>query len=159
VTANRLSALDCNMLVEKITKNISIWNTNTTSYAGRVALINSVVMGIYTFWATIFIFPKSVIKEVNNKCRNFLWGADEVFKKIPYVSWEETCRSKKYGRLGLVNMEAWNYVNIAKLIWDITKKRTCYGLNRYIADTYVRAPGGNINQSSISVGIRGKFVR
>mgnify|MGYP007039611606 CR=1 FL=1 len=67
--------------------------------------------------------PKSVIKEVNNKCRNFLWGADEVFKKIPYVSWEETCRSKKYGRLGLVNMEAWNYVNIAKLIWDITKKK------------------------------------
>ncbi|KAJ8420245.1 hypothetical protein Cgig2_030825 [Carnegiea gigantea] len=39
-------------------------------------------MGIYSFWATIFIMPKSVLKEVNNRCRNFLWGADEVHKKV-----------------------------------------------------------------------------
>jgi len=49
ITANRLSALDCKMLVEKITKNISIWTTKTKSYAGGVALINSVLMGRYTF--------------------------------------------------------------------------------------------------------------
>jgi len=106
VTANRLSAMDCRVLVEKITKNISIWATKTTSYAGRVALINNVLMGIYTFWATIFILPKSVIKEVNSKCRNFLWGANGVFKKIPYISWEETCKPKRYGGLGLLNIEA-----------------------------------------------------
>ena len=114
--ANRLSAVDCRVLVEKITKNISIWATKTTSYAGRVALINSVLMGIYTFWATIFILPKGVIKEVNTKCRNFLWGADEVYKKIPYISWEDTCKPKKYGALGLLNIEAWNAANIAKLV-------------------------------------------
>ena len=78
--------MDCRLLVEKITKNIATSATRNTSYARRVALIHSVLLGIYTFWATIFILPKSVIKEVNSKCRNFLWGADETYKKIPYIS-------------------------------------------------------------------------
>ena len=55
VIANRLSALDCRLLVEKVTKYIATWETRNTSYAGRVALINNVLMAIYTFWATIFI--------------------------------------------------------------------------------------------------------
>ena len=67
VTASKLSAMDCSLLVDKITKKISIWATKNTSYAGRVALINSVLMGIYSFWATIFIMPKKVIKEVRKK--------------------------------------------------------------------------------------------
>ena len=72
VPASRLSAMDCSLLVDKITKKIAIWATKTKSYAGRVALINGLLMGIYSFWATIFILPKKVIKEVNDKFRNFL---------------------------------------------------------------------------------------
>ncbi|KAJ8430486.1 hypothetical protein Cgig2_004679 [Carnegiea gigantea] len=94
-------------------------------------------MGIYTFWATIFILPKSVIKQLNNVCRNFLWGANEVYRKIPYVSWEETYRPKKYGGLGLLNMEAWNYANIAKLVWAVTMKKDLlwvkWGHGRYLS--------------------------
>ncbi|KAJ8431666.1 hypothetical protein Cgig2_008598 [Carnegiea gigantea] len=121
--------------VEKITKNITIWATKNTSYARRVALSNSILMGIYTFWAMIFILHKGVIKEGNKMCKNFMWGADEVYRKIPHVSWEETCKPKKYGGLGLINMEAWNHASIAKLVWAITKKRTCCGLNGCMSDT------------------------
>jgi len=77
--------------VEKITRKISTWLIRTISYAGRVALINSVLMGVFNFWATIFILAKGVIKELERLCRNYLWGADEAYKRIPYVSWEVTC--------------------------------------------------------------------
>ena len=86
-------------------------------------MINSVLMGIYTFWAIIFILPKGVIKEANRMCRNFLWGADEVYRKIPSMPWEETCKPNKYGGLGLINMETWNHVSTAKLVWAVTIKK------------------------------------
>ena len=53
----------------------------------------------------IVILPKGIIKELERIYKNYLWGADETYKKVPYVSWVETCKSKKYRRLGIKNME------------------------------------------------------
>ena len=58
ITANKLSKIECKLLVEKFTRNITTWATKTIPYAGRVAMVNSVLMGIFTFWATIFVLPK-----------------------------------------------------------------------------------------------------
>ena len=57
MTANKLSKIECSQLVEKITKKIKVWATKTTLYMGRVTLINSVLLGTYNFWASIFIVP------------------------------------------------------------------------------------------------------
>jgi len=111
------------MLVEKFIRNITLWATKTISYAGRVALVNSVLMGVFTFWATIFIFPKGVIKELERLCRNYLWGVDESYRKIPYVSWDETCKPKKFGGLCIRNLEGWNKARIAKLVLAVAKKK------------------------------------
>ena len=91
ITVNKLSKMECMQLVEKFTKRITYWSTKTISYAGRVALINSVLIGVFTFWAAIFISPKGVIKELGRMCRNYLLGAEEVYKKFPYVTWRDTC--------------------------------------------------------------------
>jgi len=66
--------------------------------------------------ATIFILPKGVIKDLKRLCRNYSWGEDEVYKKVPYVSWEETCKPKKNGGLGIRNMKGWKKASIAKLV-------------------------------------------
>jgi len=50
--------------VKKFTRRITTWVIRTISYAGRMALINSVLMGVFNFWAIIFIIPKGVIKEL-----------------------------------------------------------------------------------------------
>ena len=49
-------------------------------------MINSALIGVFNFWAMIFILPKGVIKDLERLCGNYLWGADEVYKKLPYVS-------------------------------------------------------------------------
>ena len=84
VIANKFSKMEYRLLVEKITKKIKTWATKTTPYTGRVTFINGVLMGVYNFWASIFILPQEVIKEVEKLCRK--WGADVTYKKIPYVS-------------------------------------------------------------------------
>jgi len=56
----------------KIKKRVHIWAIQTTSYAGRVAVINFVIMGMFNFWATIFIPPQEVINEI--KCAKIFFG-------------------------------------------------------------------------------------
>ena len=46
ITANKLSKTEGRLLVDKITKKITVWATKTTSYAGRVALINTLLLGV-----------------------------------------------------------------------------------------------------------------
>ena len=91
VIANKLSKLECTQFMEKITKSIKVWATKSISYMGIVTLINSVLMGVFNFWATIFILPQGVIRGIERLCRNYLWGADDAYRKIPFVAWEKVC--------------------------------------------------------------------
>jgi len=58
ITVGRLSSSDCQLLVDKIMAKFQIWGTKNLSYTGKSVLINSVLMGIYGFWASNFILPK-----------------------------------------------------------------------------------------------------
>ena len=99
IIASRLSKGECRLLVEKITAKILIWGSRHISYAGRVILINSVLFGMYNFWAKVFILPQEVIMQVTKVCRNFLWGGSEAYKKVPYIAWDNICIPKKKGGL------------------------------------------------------------
>ncbi|VFQ58399.1 unnamed protein product [Cuscuta campestris] len=114
---------DCDKLTEKIAAKINMWKSKHISYAGRVNLINTILMGVITFWSRIFILPKKVLKRINDLCRNFLWNATAEYKKSPYVQWENICIPKKIGGLGIRNMYLWNKATIMKLNWDIAKKK------------------------------------
>ena len=51
ITANKLFKVECKTLVEKITARITTWALRNISYAGRLLLVNSVLVGIFNFWA------------------------------------------------------------------------------------------------------------
>ena len=57
ITASRLSKIECRSMVEKMTTRIKTWASRHLSYVGRATLIHSVLLGIYTFWAKIFVLP------------------------------------------------------------------------------------------------------
>ena len=62
--SSRLSARDCEVLIAKITTRISGWRVRTLSYAGRLQLVVSVLSSIHAYWASVFIIPLSVSKEI-----------------------------------------------------------------------------------------------
>lgn len=67
-------------------------------------MLQSIVEGMYRFWAQIIVLPKKVLKMVENKCRALLWyGSTLASKKAP-VSWDNVCKTKCYGGLGLRNV-------------------------------------------------------
>ena len=123
ITASRLSKGECTTLVEKITARILVWTSRHISYAGRLVLVNTVLFGMFNFWAQVFIIPQAVVSQVNQICRNFLWGGDAGYKRVPYIAWETLCTPRKQGGLGVKNLNLWNIACIAKLVWAITKKK------------------------------------
>ena len=124
ITSSPLTMMDCNLLVDKITARIRIWSSRHLSYAGRIALINSVLFGLFNYWATIFLMPQKVISRITSLCRNFLWGGKEDHSKPPPpIAWKTVCQAKKHGGLGIKDFEAWNNALIAKLVWAVATKK------------------------------------
>jgi len=74
ITVSILSKLECRAVVENIVGKVTLWATKSISFASRAQLPNSVIFGMFNFWATIFILPQEVIDQMNQICRNYLWG-------------------------------------------------------------------------------------
>ncbi|XP_062114408.1 uncharacterized protein LOC133825493 [Humulus lupulus] len=116
-------AEDCGIIIKKIRLRLNTWGSRHLSFAGRVQLIHSVLLGLRNYWMSIFILPQSVSKEVEKLCRGFLWGMNGNRSRIHVASWEKVCLPKPYGGLGFKEGSKWNQAILAKYIWAITEKR------------------------------------
>ncbi|XP_021774063.1 uncharacterized protein LOC110738014 [Chenopodium quinoa] len=67
LSSKKLTIQQCKPLVNKITSRIKSWAVRFISYAGRLQLIKSVLFGIQTYWAQIFVLPKKIIKEIESR--------------------------------------------------------------------------------------------
>ena len=123
ITTSRLTKIELTSLVEKIMAKVQIWTTRNISFAGRARLINSVIFGMYTSWASIFLLPTEVTDKITGICRNYLWSGTGEYKKAPYISWQQGCMPKSQGGIGIKGLSAWNKATIAKLTWAVAKKK------------------------------------
>jgi len=55
---NPSSVSDCNIITDKMTARLRVWASRHLSYAGRLVLVNSVLMSLHVYWASIFLLPK-----------------------------------------------------------------------------------------------------
>ncbi|XP_062089600.1 uncharacterized protein LOC133796134 [Humulus lupulus] len=116
-------AMDCDIIISKIRQRLHGWASRNLSYAGRVQLIQSVLLGIRNFWMSIFLLPQKVIKEIDRICRGFLWGGNGVRSNFHLASWDLVCRPKSYGGLGFKESVLWNKINLARYVWAISSKQ------------------------------------
>lgn len=90
----------CRVLAHRITKRLTLWTNKFLSYGGRLQLLKSVIEGMVSFWAQIFVLPKKVVKFIEAKCRSFLWAGTALdSKKVP-IAWNLVCQPVQYGGLG-----------------------------------------------------------
>ncbi|XP_062118451.1 uncharacterized protein LOC133832079 [Humulus lupulus] len=116
-------AMDCDLIVSKIRQRLHGWASRNLSYAWRVQLIQSVLLGIRNYLMSIFLLPQKVIKEIDCLCRIFLWGGNGTRSKLHLASWDHVCRPKSYGGLGFKEGVLWNKINLARFILAITSKQ------------------------------------
>lgn len=88
---------DCQPLIEKIKKRISLWTNPFLSIAGRLQLIKSVLMSIPNFWMSSFCLPGECLKEINNLCCALLWSGPALNMKRAKVAWDTITVLKSEG--------------------------------------------------------------
>ncbi|KAL0455515.1 UNVERIFIED_CONTAM: hypothetical protein Slati_0890700 [Sesamum latifolium] len=95
--SSKLSIADCKPLLEKVDARLAGWRHFQLSFARHAQLIKSVLSMFHTYWASVFILPKGVIKAIEAKMRAFLWQGS-TGRGCSKVAWDQVCKPKRTGR-------------------------------------------------------------
>ncbi|XP_062112554.1 uncharacterized protein LOC133823726 [Humulus lupulus] len=123
VCSKKISAAECNGILEKMVAQIKVWSSRNLSYMGRVTLINFVLITIHSYWTQIMILPKKLLKGVEAICRAFLWKGLADINGPGLVAWQHVCFPKKAGGLGFRKVLDWNMAAMGKYVWAIATKK------------------------------------
>ncbi|XP_060968731.1 uncharacterized protein LOC133036230 [Cannabis sativa] len=116
-------ASDCGVILDKLRLKLNGWASRNLSFAGRAQLIQSVLLGIHTFWMSLFILPQKIVAAIDKNCRDFLWGMNGNRSKLHTPSWGKVCLPKHSGGIGFREGKLWNVALIAKHLWALSNKQ------------------------------------
>ncbi|GJS43380.1 putative reverse transcriptase domain, reverse transcriptase zinc-binding domain protein [Tanacetum coccineum] len=116
---SRLLYRDCAELMERLKSRINDWKNRFLSFAGRTQLIQSVLSSMHIYWASVFILPTSLMFELEQLMRGFLWCQGDMKKGKAKVAWDVVCLPKREGGLGIRRLETFNKALISTHIWSI----------------------------------------
>ena len=110
------------ILVEKVLARIRAYSARYLSYGGRLTLVQTFLSKLHIFWSRIFLIQKSILRQIDAICTNYLWNGSMHYINSPLVSWKDVCKPKEEGGLGLIDIEVWNVASIAKYEWWLATK-------------------------------------
>ena len=105
--------------MEKLQSKLQGWKAKFLSQVGRTNLISSVLqsMPLYTF--SCFMVPDTVCDKLDATTRAFWSGHDPRTRKLHLINWNEVCKPRREGGLGLKKFKFMNQAMLAKQFWRI----------------------------------------
>ncbi|CAN1188821.1 Putative ribonuclease H protein At1g65750 [Linum perenne] len=88
-------------IVDKLDNKLAGWKAKSLSLAGRVTLATSALSAIPAYVMQAAVLPATTCEAIDRRIRNFVWGSTSEERKTHLVSWEQICKSKELGGLGL----------------------------------------------------------
>lgn len=122
VSPSRLHVIDWLPLLEKNAKRLDIWKGSSMSIVGRSTLISSSLNNAPIYHMSIYLLPKTVIKELDKVRRTFFWRGGHTKRKYHLVKWLKICKSKKKGGLGIKDIRKMNVSLLCKWWWKLDKE-------------------------------------
>ena len=119
LVSSRLAIRDCKPLIEQVQKRIHDWRNKFLSFAGRLQLINSVLSAIHVYWSSVFILPISVVQDIEQLMRGFLWCQGDMQRGKAKVAWDAICLPKEEGGLGIRKIHHFNVALFTAQIWKL----------------------------------------
>ncbi|GJY46689.1 RNA-directed DNA polymerase, eukaryota, reverse transcriptase zinc-binding domain protein [Tanacetum coccineum] len=111
---------ECNQLVERVKQKVNDWKNKVLSYAGRLQLIASVLASMHIYWASIFLIPKTTVKEIEKALKGFLWCQGDMKRGAAKVAWKVICAPKSQGGMGIKRLGPWNEALLCKHLWNVS---------------------------------------
>lgn len=94
---SRLHLVDWLPLTEKCNKWLDVWKGGNMTMAARATLICSSLNNSPIYHMSVFLLPKTILKEIDKLRRTFFWQGGGTKRKYHLVKWVKLCKSKKKG--------------------------------------------------------------
>jgi hypothetical protein len=106
-------------MLDAIKNRLGSWGNKYISLGGRIVLINAVLNALPIFYLSYIRMPAKVWKEVVKIQRNFFWRGLSLKRRMCWVKWEDICKPKNEGGLGVKNLHVMNLSLLAKWRWKL----------------------------------------
>ncbi|XP_020678602.2 uncharacterized protein LOC110096820 [Dendrobium catenatum] len=118
IAFNRLKVADYFPLMDSIHKKFNDWKANLLSLAGRLQYLKFTIQNTIAYWIRGSILPKTVFKLFKKTCSRFLFFGDiDCSNKLHMVSWDNVCKPKSKGGLGLPSLFAIQFAFNCSIIY------------------------------------------
>ncbi|KAA3487341.1 reverse transcriptase [Gossypium australe] len=144
---DRVTKTTLNFVVEKIRRKLHSWDARKLSIAGRIALAQSVLLSIPSYFMQTMMIPKGVCDDIERMVRQFIWGSTERNYKMALVGWDTICQPRARGGLGLRKLNDQNssffmkigfsLVSNSDMLW-VRVLRSKYGWKNHIPESISR---------------------
>ncbi|XP_028066585.1 uncharacterized protein LOC114269469 [Camellia sinensis] len=116
----RVSKTHLQDILDRMAKKLSGWKAKNLSLADRATLVKAVTSSMPNHLMQTMEIPRRVCDQIDKLNRNFLWDNTEDRKKVHLVNWQQVCKSKRNGGLGIRQARVQNLALISKLGWKLT---------------------------------------
>jgi hypothetical protein len=141
VSSSKLHVVDWHPVDEKLIKRMEGWKGGALSFGGRLILINSCLSSIPTYYMSMHLLPKTILKRMDITRKRFFWQEGGVKRKYHLVKWAKVTSPKQKGGLGIKDLRRMNLSLLCRWWWkleyeeglwqDIVKKK--YKIDRGVA--------------------------
>lgn len=92
---------DFQFILDKASQRLSDWKRMQLSFAGKMTLTKFVLASLPNYIMQTSLLPVSICNELDKCSRQFVWGDTADHRIIHMVAWDNICRPRNKGGLGL----------------------------------------------------------
>lgn len=105
LSVRKLGKADLQPMMDRLAKSLASWKPKLLALDARLAIIKHVLMVLPLYFMSVLELPVWAIKEIEKKCRGFLWKGDEnAAGSCSLVAWDKLCLPIENGGLGIKDL-------------------------------------------------------
>jgi len=89
---------------------------------GRLTLLKSTLCSLPIYFMSLFTILASIASQLAKIMRDFLWNSNDIGNGLHWVNWNEVCRPKQEGGLGIRPLHVMNEALKTKCLWRFLKE-------------------------------------
>lgn len=108
-------------IIDRIVDKLPVWKADLMTKAGRVVLVQFVLIAMLIYVLMAIKLSSWVLKAVDKIRRGFIWqGQKDAQGGHCLIAWRKVCRSKELGGLGISDLKSLGYA--LRVHWPWLKK-------------------------------------
>ncbi|KAK5835942.1 hypothetical protein PVK06_011666 [Gossypium arboreum] len=120
----RITKSTVQFVIEKVRSKLCNWDAKQLSLAGRLTLVQLVLLTIPNFFMQSMKIPKKVYEEIERLARQFIWGSNTGGRKLALVDWQTICQPCTFGGLRLRRLHEQNKSFLLKIGLNLISNQT-----------------------------------